>query len=295
MNEPVVLELSKPETETLVAFPEGQVADDLRIIDSELRWEAETPIRIILETGARARVALRYSARDCIRGEYRTRLHIELADQAHLELLTVSALPAPVLRVASDRVALGAGASLVWTDAGFDAGNGSYECDIDLNGRGAQLDFAGAYGASGTSFRQYTLNELHRGPGAKSRAVLKSALRNSARLIFRGLIHVEPGAPGTDAYLSNRNLILDDGARAESLPQLKIETDDVACSHGSTTGGPRDEELFYLMSRGLSRGAALSMLVLGHFGTVLDRAPGSFTNELETIASRGFLDIEGRE
>ena len=115
---------------------------------------------------------------------------------------------------------------------------------------------------------------------------MKSALRDSAHLCFRGLIHVEPGAPGTDAYLSNRNLVLDDGARAESLPQLRIETDDVACSHGSATGGPREDELFYLMSRGLDRDSARRLLVLGHLGSVLDRAPPELAQELEELALR---------
>jgi len=124
---------------------------------------------------------------------------------------------------------------------------------------------------------------------------MKSALRESAHLCFRGLIHVEPGAPGTDAYLSNRNLILDDGARAESLPQLRIETDDVACSHGSATGGPREDELFYLMSRGLDRDGALRLLVLGHLGSVLDRAPLGLALELEAIAVRALGGADGSE
>jgi Fe-S cluster assembly protein SufD len=124
---------------------------------------------------------------------------------------------------------------------------------------------------------------------------MKSALRESAHLCFRGLIHVEPGAPGTDAYLSNRNLILDDGARAESLPQLRIETDDVACSHGSATGGPREDELFYLMSRGLDRDGALRLLVLGHLGSVLDRAPPELAGELEAIAARSLGGSNGSE
>ena len=226
---------------------------------------------------------------------FRTALDIHLAEDARLELFVVSALPCALRHEASDTAVLGDRTFLSWTEAGFDEGDGSYEGFVDLAGKGSELDFAGAYGASGKTDRTHVLNERHQAPGAKSRAVMKSALRESAHLCFRGLIHVEPGAPGTDAYLSNRNLILDDGARSESLPQLRIETDDVACSHGSATGGPREDELFYLMSRGLDRDGALRLLVLGHLGSVLDRAPLGLALELEAIAVRALGGADGSE
>jgi len=78
---------------------------------------------------------------------------------------------------------------------------------------------------------------------------------------------------------------MEDGARAESLPQLKIDTDDVACSHGATTGGPREDALFYLMSRGLDREAAKNMLVLGHLSSVFDRLPEEIAEEMERAAA----------
>ncbi|MDX9958099.1 MAG: SufD family Fe-S cluster assembly protein [Spirochaetia bacterium] len=278
-------------------------------------------MRIELERGARARLVLRYgtagilpeaqpegskhtggnSSDGAIMGGgstlpvFRTALDIRLDADARLELFVVSALPRGLGREAVDTAILGDRASLVWTEAGFDEGEGRYELGVDLSGKASELDFAGAYGAAGKTDRLHVLNERHGAPGARSRAVMKSALRDSARLCFRGLIHVEPGAPGTDAYLSNRNLILDDGARAESLPQLRIETDDVACSHGSATGGPREDEMFYLMSRGLDRDSARRLLVLGHLGSVLDRAPPDLAGELEDLAARALGGAAGAE
>ena len=91
--------------------------------------------------------------------------------------------------------------------------------------------------------------------------------------MFRGLIKVHPGAQRTDAYQTNRNLLLSPEARAESLPNLEIEADDVRCSHGATVGQLEEEELFYLMSRGLSRPVAERLVIFGFLGEVLERLP----------------------
>lgn len=223
-----------------------------------------------------------------------TSLHIRLAAHARLNLYVLSNLPASFSREALSHAALSEGAVLTWTNVVFDEGNGLYTTRIELEGEGSELDFAGAYGARCTTEGEHALSIHHTAPHSKSRTILKSALKDSAHLAFRGLIHVENTARGTDAYLANRNLVLEDGARAESFPQLKIETDDVACSHGATTGGPRQEELFYLMSRGLDRAAAKNMLVLGHLGSVLNRLPPDLAEKMEDIAASALgLDEQG--
>jgi Fe-S cluster assembly protein SufD len=98
-------------------------------------------------------------------------------------------------------------------------------------------------------------------------------LDHRSRAAFRGVIRVHPGAQGTDAYQTNRNLLLSDEARADSLPNLEIEADDVKCSHGATVGQLDSETLFYLLSRGLSRQQAERLVVLGFLGDVLARLP----------------------
>ena len=250
---------------------------------------------IHLEDHARARVFLQYKPQDpspgrsygAMDGEtelFRTSLEIHLGPYAQLELFVLSSLPATLTREALDHCTLEEGSRLIWTDVGFDAGKGTYERNIMFTGKESELDFAGAYGAVCDTEGTYILTTRHRGPRTKSRVYLKSALKDSAHLIFKGLIHIEESAAGSDAYLSNRNLVLNDGVRAESLPQLKIETDDVVCSHGSTTGGPREEELFYLTSRGLDTDSAKSLLVEAHLSAVLDRLPEESREEVERRA-----------
>ena len=91
--------------------------------------------------------------------------------------------------------------------------------------------------------------------------------------VCQGLIHVLPDAQKTDAYLTNKNLILDEGARADSIPSLKIETNDVKCSHASTIGPIEEEQRFYLESRGIRPEVAERLVVLGFFDEVLSQLP----------------------
>src|ERR671933_184923 len=119
----------------------------------------------------------------------------------------------------------------------------------------------------------HTLQD-HIAPNAHSDLLYKGALRDESLAVFSGLIRVEPGAQKTDAYQTNRNLILGtDEAMAVSLPNLEIMADDVKCSHGSTTGQVDDVELFYLMSRGIPRAEAEKLVVFGFFGEVTSRIP----------------------
>ncbi len=220
-----------------------------------------------------------------------TALDIRLAAGAHLKLYVLSALGGRYFRETFDTATLGPNASLEWTVANFDAIDGIHSAVVELEGPQSALNFSAAYASRGRTEQEHILTVRHLAPRTKSRSTMKSALKESAHLIFRGLIRVDPKAQGTDAYLSNRNLILEDGARAESLPQLQIDTDDVACSHGATTGGPRPEELFYLMSRGLDREDAKRVLAQGHLGSIFSLLPEPIAEEFESRAL-GALSLE---
>jgi Fe-S cluster assembly protein SufD len=102
-----------------------------------------------------------------------------------------------------------------------------------------------------------------------------------------GSIRVHPGAQKTDAYQRNGNLILDGTARADSIPGLEIQADDVRCTHGATASQVEDEYVFYLMARGLTRPQAERMIVQGFFQAVLDRVPvESVVGKLERVIER---------
>lgn len=142
-----------------------------------------------------------------------------------------------------------------------------------LEGPGARSDMLGLYFASGDQHFDHNTRQDHVVPHAHSDLLYKGALYDRAHTVFRGLIKVHPKAQRTDAYQTNRNLLLSPEARAESLPNLEIEADDVRCSHGATVGHLDEEELFYLMSRGMPRRIAERLVIFGFFGEVLERLP----------------------
>jgi Fe-S cluster assembly protein SufD len=119
-------------------------------------------------------------------------------------------------------------------------------------------------------FDQRTL-QIHQAPNTKSDLLYKNALRDRAKTIFSGLIVVDPDAQKTDAYQSNRNLMLSDDAEASSLPGLEIQANDVRCTHGATSSRIDPEQEFYLQSRGISKAAADELLTFGFFEEVLNR------------------------
>ncbi len=159
---------------------------------------------------------------------------------------------------------------------------------VDLNARllgpGANSDMLGLYFGDHDQHFDFNTSQDHVAPHAHSDLLYKGALDDSARGVFRGIIRVHKGAQGTDAYQTNRNLILSDRAIATSLPNLEIGADDVRCSHGATVGQLDAEALFYLMSRGLDRERAERLVVLGFLGEVLSRLPLGGVTEKVTKA-----------
>jgi Fe-S cluster assembly protein SufD len=147
------------------------------------------------------------------------------------------------------------------------------DLNAQLLGPGANSDMLGlCFGGKGQHFDHNTSQD-HVAPHTRSDLLYKGALDDDARSVFRGIIKVHKGAQQTDAYQTNRNLLLSQAARADSLPNLEIEADDVRCSHGATVGQLDQEHLFYLMSRGLTRTQAERLVVLGFLGEVLSRLP----------------------
>lgn len=134
---------------------------------------------------------------------------------------------------------------------------------------------------------QRTLQD-HVAPNATSDLLYLNALDDRSRTIFSGLIKVQPGAHGTDAYQKVRNLILSDEADPNSMPGLEILNDEVRCSHGATNGPVSAEELFYLQARGIPREKARRLIVNGFFNSLLEKiGPEALRSHLEALlASR---------
>jgi len=159
----------------------------------------------------------------------------------------------------------------------LNVGLGASVSRVDLNakllGPGATSDMLGLYFGDGSQHFDFNTSQDHTVPNTSSDLLYKGALDGASRSVFRGIIRVHEGAQRTDAYQTNRNLLLSNDARADSLPNLEIEADDVKCSHGATVGELDADAKFYLMSRGLDRVQAERLVVLGFLGEVLARLP----------------------
>ncbi|MEO5720174.1 MAG: Fe-S cluster assembly protein SufD [Chthoniobacterales bacterium] len=146
-----------------------------------------------------------------------------------------------------------------------------FESFSRLTGEGARSDLLAVAIAQGSQeFDARTLQD-HASPHTTSDLLYKNSLTDHARTTFGGLIRVEPEAHFTDAYQTVRNLLLSDDAEANSMPGLEILADNVKCSHGATTGQLAEDELFYLLARGIPRHIAQHMLVAGFLNEVVDR------------------------
>lgn len=146
-----------------------------------------------------------------------------------------------------------------------------HESHSRLLGPGAHSEMLALTVATGDhEYDQRTL-QTHVAPNTTSNLLYKNALLDQAKTIFSGLIVVDPEAQKTDAYQSNRNLMLSDDAETDSLPGLEIEANDVRCTHGATTSRIDAKQLYYLESRGIPPAQASELLVFGFFEEVLDK------------------------
>ncbi len=142
-----------------------------------------------------------------------------------------------------------------------------------LTGENSRSDMlAVSVGNGAQEFDARTLQD-HASPHTYSDLLFKNALNDRARATFGGLIRVEPDAHFTDAYQKVRNLLLSDDAEANSMPGLEILADNVKCSHGATSGQIDEDEMFYLLARGIPQSFAAQLLVGGFLHEVLERLP----------------------
>jgi Fe-S cluster assembly protein SufD len=145
--------------------------------------------------------------------------------------------------------------------------------ELDLAGEGATGRMSGFYFTDGTQHLDHDTQQNHLAPHTTSDLLFKGALKGKSRSVWQGMIYVAKDAQKTDGYQANRNLVLSDGARADSIPGLEILADDVRCTHGATVGKLEQEPLFYLKSRGIPQAEAEKIVVEGFFDPIFQRIP----------------------
>lgn len=137
------------------------------------------------------------------------------------------------------------------------------EYQIELLGEGASVEIAGVFEANGSEQKEVSVTIIHRAGHTRANTTLKGVARDKGFLKFVGRIIIDKGCPDTNSFLTEKILLLSDKARAEAIPDLEIESDDVKCSHAATISKIPEEQIFYLQSRGLSEKNAKEAIVEG--------------------------------
>lgn len=235
--------------------------------------EATFP-RLIVDAGADSEVTIvEWFVSDDVEALVVPVTEIEVGQAARVRYLAINDLGPQVWQIGS---LVSRGQRDSTTLLSMAALGGSYarvRSDSRLVGQGASAEQVALYFGEGNQMHDFRTLQDHAAPRTTSNLLFKGAVEGHARSVYSGLIKVRKEAPGTNAFQTNRNIKLSEGAWAESVPNLDIETNDVRCSHASAVGPIDEDQRFYLESRGVPPAIADRLIVLGFFDEVLDRLP----------------------
>jgi Fe-S cluster assembly protein SufD len=196
-----------------------------------------------------------------------------VAEHAHLRYLSVQQHGSRTWHLGLQRALLARGAVVRTSAVALGGDYARLRSESVLQGEEAESDQLAVYFGDGTQMLDFRTLQDHDAPRTRSDLLFKGAVEDNARSVYSGLVRLRPTAQKANAFQTNRNLVLTEGASAESIPNLEIEANDVKCSHASTVGPIDDDQLYYLESRGIPRDDAERLIVLGFFDDVFERLP----------------------
>jgi Fe-S cluster assembly protein SufD len=219
-----------------------------------------------------------------------------LDDNAHLRYLSVQEHGPRTWHLGYQRAQVGRDATVRTSAVALGGDYARLRSEARLDGQGGESDQLAVYFGDGTQMLDFRTLQDHNAPNTRSDLLFKGAVEDEARSVYSGLVRLRKPAQGANAYQTNRNLVLTEGARAESIPNLEIEANDVRCSHASTVGPIDDDQLYYLESRGIEPDEAERLIVLGFFDDVFARLPvGALTSGLRRSVVDKLEHRHGRE
>ena len=200
-------------------------------------------------------------------------VEIQVLQDASLKFVELQSWGRHVWNFSHERIRVERGGNLDWIFGAIGSRLTKNFSELDLAGEGATGRMSGFYFTDGNQHLDHDTQQNHFAPHTTSDLLFKGALKGKSRSVWQGMIYVAPGAQQTDGYQANRNIVLSDGARADSIPGLEILADDVRCTHGATVGKLEQEPLFYLKSRGIPQAEAEKIVVEGFFDPIFQRIP----------------------
>ena len=271
-------------------IPAGVVVHDPILITHTLSSDGIVAFpRLVIDAGPDSEVIVieRFVCDDGVGSIVMPVLHVRAQQAARVKYIAINELGVRAWQFANQQSVGERDSSTLLSAVALGGDYARVRTHATLVGKGASTRQVALYFADGSQTHDFRITQEHVAPKTTADLLFKGAVNDSARSVYTGLIKIGPEARGTQAFQTNRNLTLSDGAWAESVPNLEIETNDVKCSHASTVGPIDEEQRFYLESRGIEPDIAERLVVLGFFDEVLGQLPiGPLAGELRERISR---------
>jgi Fe-S cluster assembly protein SufD len=220
---------------------------------------------------------------------------VQVGDGAKLSYVSIQALGGATWQLGYQVSRIGSDASLRSFAVALGGDYARLRTDSELAGQGGTSELRAAYLGRDEQMLDFRTLQDHSAPRTTSDLLFKGAVADHAHSVYSGLIRVHRGAVRSDAMQTNNNLVLDEGAHADSVPNLDIEENDVRCSHGSTVGPVDEDQRYYLESRGIDPETAERLIVAGFFLDIAQQLPIEGVRSIvqEALASRLHVPADG--
>ncbi len=248
---------------------------------------------ILLEEGAEAEVWEHSgSAGDKADALLNSVVELHVGQAATLRYVSTQDISERAWIFSSQRAQVERDGRLDWTALGFGSARGKVRMETKLAGPGSEARVTGGYASGPGQHLDYDTTQEHAAPNTFSDLAFRGVLAAGSTAVWRGMIRVDPGAQGTDAFQESRNLLLSTEAHADAIPGLEIEADDVRCTHAAAIAQIDRDQLFYLTSRGLDPGAAKQLIIEGFLESLVERlAEGPVRDEVSAALERRLAEI----
>jgi Fe-S cluster assembly protein SufD len=279
----------------LVHVPRGVTVEEPIRVELPLDEEGALSWRtlIVLEEGAEAEVWEHCaSAGDETGGLLNSVVELHVGPAATLRYVSTQDISERAWIFSTQRAEVDRDARLDWTALGFGSGRGKVRMETKLAGSGSEARVTGGYAGGPGQHLDYDTTQEHAAPNTFSDLAFRGVLAAGATAVWRGMIRVDPGAQGTDAFQECRNLLLSPEAHADAIPGLEIEADDVRCTHAAAIAQVDSDQLFYLTSRGLGEAEAKGLIIEGFLESLVERlASGPVRDEVSAALERRLAEI----
>lgn len=228
---------------------------------------------IVAEPGSEATVVERLESEDDVQMGVVSARELYVDAAARLKFITLQEWGRGTSQIGNDMAVVQRDAQVDWITLNLGSRVSKLKFGSDVAGTGSSAELDGVFLTDEDQHIDQTTLQIHSAPHTYSRLLYKGAVVDQGHSIYRGIIQAKPGAIKVDAYQTNNNLVLSDGAMVDTIPGLLIDADDLKCSHGATIGNLDPDQVFYLRARGIPEHEARKLLLLGFYDEILDRIP----------------------